>query len=114
MKTVDDIAKEQREAIERDALASLRVEVGHPEMNIRTTMVLLLAQYAAGVIPAPLSVRMAPSHLLEDAWRAAAIAHLNGKTVKQEHEKKKHVLEGKYEELNEEFDWEERRGRPNT
>ena len=85
------------------------IRVGHDEKNIRCTMVLLLAQYAAGVIPAPLAVRMAPTHLLEEAWRAAAIAHLNGNTVKKEVEERKERERGKYEELHEEFNWEERR-----
>ena len=89
----------------------MNIQVQHPEMNIRTTMVLLLAQYAAGVIPAPLAVRMAPAHLLEEAWRAAAIAHLNGNTVRKEQDNRCHREAGKYEEMNEQFDWEERRER---
>lgn len=88
----------------------MSIKVEHPELNIRTTMVLLLAQYAAGVIPAPLAVRMAPAHLLQEAWRAAAINHLNGHTVREEFNERKRVNEGRYEELNEEFDWEEGRG----
>jgi hypothetical protein len=87
------------------------IRVGHPELNIRTTMVLLLSQYAAGVIPAPLVVKMAPAHLLEEAWRAAAINHLNGDTVQKEVEAREQKTAGHYAELNEEFDWEERRDR---
>jgi hypothetical protein len=85
------------------------IKVEHPEMNIRTTMVLLISQYAAGVIPAPLAVRMAPDHLLEEAWRAAAINHLNGYTVQDEFNERKRNNEGKYQELNCEFDWEDER-----
>jgi hypothetical protein len=88
----------------------MSLQVEHPELNIRTTMVLLLSQYAAGVIPAPLVVRMAPPHLLEEAWRAAAINHLNGQTVKKEVTRLQQVREQEYLELNEELDWEERRG----
>lgn len=96
--------------LEKEALTSLRqIEVGHEEMNIRATMVLLLSQYAAGAIPAPACVKMAPDYLLEDAWRAAAIAHLNGNTAKKEFDERKRVNEGHFQELNEEFDWEERR-----
>ena len=87
------------------------IKVGHDEKNIRCTMVLLLAQYAAGAIPAPLAVRMAPAHLLEEAWRAAAINHLNGNTVAKEQEERKYHEGQVYGELNEEFDWGEKRGR---
>lgn len=92
-------------------MSEIRVE--HPELNIRTTMVLLLSQYAAGVIPAPLAVRMAPAHLLEEAWRAAAIAHLNGQGVAHETTRRKEREADTYAELNEELDWidaRERRG----
>jgi hypothetical protein len=80
-------------------------------MNIRATMVLLLSRYAAGVIPVPLCVKMAPQHLLEEAWRAAAIAHLNGDTAQKQMAEKRRIDGGRYEELNEELDWEERRER---
>lgn len=89
----------------------MSIHVEHPELNIRTTMVLLLSQYAAGVIPVPLAVKMAPAHLLEEAWRAAAIAHLNGQTANVAEEKRKERERGKYEELHEELNWEERRER---
>lgn len=80
-------------------------------MNIRTTMVLLIAQYAAGVIPAPLSVKMAPAHLLDEAWRAAAIAHLNGDTASRQVEEKKYQDAQLFGQLNEEMDWEAKRER---
>lgn len=87
------------------------IQVGHDEGNIRTTMVLLIAQYAAGVIPAPLAVRMAPAHLLEEAWRAAAIAHLNGHTPAKEREVQKNRTAQEFGEYNERLDWEEKRER---
>lgn len=74
-------------------------------------MVLLLARYKAGEIPAPLCVRMAPAHLLEEAWRAAAINHLNGNTVEKEQEHRQRQSEGRYEEYHEELNWEEKRER---
>lgn len=86
------------------------IRVEHDEKNIRTTMVLLMAQTAAGVIPVPLAVQMAPHHMLNDAWRAAAIAHLNGQTSVKEHEERKKKDAEMFAEMNEEFDFGEKGG----
>jgi hypothetical protein len=87
------------------------VHVRHEEMNIRATMVLLQCQHAAGQIPLPLAVAMAPLSRQEDAWRAAAINHLNGHTYQMDAEKKKYANEQKWLEENERLDWEEERER---
>lgn len=87
------------------------IRVEHSEANIRCTMVLLMSQCGAGVIPVPLAVQMAPASLLNEAWRAAAINHLNGHTSVKEEQKRKDKESGVFEELHEELNWEERRER---
>lgn len=89
----------------------MTIHVRHDEMNIRATMVLLQCQHSAGQIPLPLAVSMAPVHRREEAWRAAAINHLNGKTVRDERIVLKEKQEQLWLEENERMDWEERRER---
>lgn len=86
------------------------VSVGHDEMNIAVTIVTIQAAVRAGVAPVPDVVRLCPPGLEHHGWRQAAIAHLDRKknALRHQPDGKK---EDTFRELNEEFDYYERRAR---
>lgn len=86
------------------------IHVRHDEGNIRATMVLLKCRYEAGEMKCPFNIAI-PESAREDAWRAAAINYLNGKTPQKAEEVLKAKREQEYLELNERLDWEEKRER---
>lgn len=86
------------------------IHVRHEEANIRATMVLLKCQYEAGEIRCPFNIAI-PESAKEDAWRAAAINYLNGKTPRKVEEVLKAKQEQKWLEENDRLDWEEERER---
>lgn len=85
------------------------IQVGHEESNIACTIVLLKAMVGAGVTPTPLAVEIALGS--EEGWRRAAIQHLDNGTEVKRRRANKQRDESLFQELNEEFDWHERRER---
>jgi hypothetical protein len=82
------------------------IQVGYEEANIACTIVLLKAKVGAGMMKVPLVVELALG--TEAGWRAAAIAHLDAPRAPQI---PRENSAGHYQELNEEFDWYDRKAR---
>jgi hypothetical protein len=82
------------------------ISVGHEEMNIACTIVLLKRAVEAGVVPKPLAVELSLGS--GEGWRRAAIEHLDNTSKPRPTTSKPSV---DWQEVNEELDWEDRRER---